>query len=629
LRRFPFLDGPALGGAATSTGGAAAALNGGALAELAKLQVRVDGHALDADGLAALLALDDTPAGMTFRGRAGLPSALTAVLECEASQLALVLGAQAAADDLSGIGGAESDAEAPEGENAGPGAAEVDTEDTASTGSGSAPALQAGSLLQLCRASAQVRCLLLALEHASRSLLPSHTEDVATYLCSGDVSLGAAVQRWAQEPAADGGEEEGAGGRPPATRVAAKSKARAKRSQPTSSPAAGATVKSVQSAAGAGSDAGAASIQGARLTMALQACLHLALATEPLARETEEAAAASPEGADYSVEGSQTLKERLQRELALLSHLLVRRTAEVLPHRFTSLVRSLNRGVQAAIEAYVFRFVSPRLFAAQTVQLRAILAEAAAGGSTEAAGGSTEAAGATVAPLLAESGGAAALLKALPVAASPSVRRLVEEAWALRFDGGTAADFKPVASAAGAAATAFAMVDDVAAARRKLAQSLSREELKSLTSGDFTVKFSARARDVVATYRQEEAVLQLRITVPPSFPLQRVALTCEQRMGVSEERWRMWELQMMTLLSSKDGSLLQALQFWKENLDKTFENVEPCPICFAVIHITNRGLPNMTWFVALQRVDVCARGKCECTVLSLARWLVPWGHPIP
>jgi hypothetical protein len=42
---------------------------------------------------------------------------------------------------------------------------------------------------------------------------------------------------------------------------------------------------------------------------------------------------------------------------------------------------------------------------------------------------------------------------------------------------------------------------------------------------------------------------------------------------------------------SQDGTLLDALTLWKENLDKEFEGLEPCPICYSVIHITNHGIP--------------------------------------
>lgn len=132
----------------------------------------------------------------------------------------------------------------------------------------------------------------------------------------------------------------------------------------------------------------------------------------------------------------------------------------------------------------------------------------------------------------------------------------------------------------------------MAEARRKLRATLSTKDFASLSTGDFTVRCSARDRDVHAVYRRDEAVLQLRIRLPPAFPLQRVRIACEQRMGVTEAQWATWELQMYALLSAKDASIVHALQFFKDNLDKLFEKVEPCPICFAIIHMTDRSLPS-------------------------------------
>ena len=36
------------------------------------------------------------------------------------------------------------------------------------------------------------------------------------------------------------------------------------------------------------------------------------------------------------------------------------------------------------------------------------------------------------------------------------------------------------------------------------------------------------------------------------------------------------------VLLDQDGSILDAITMWKENLDKQFEGVEPCIICYSV-----------------------------------------------
>jgi len=115
----------------------------------------------------------------------------------------------------------------------------------------------------------------------------------------------------------------------------------------------------------------------------------------------------------------------------------------------------------------------------------------------------------------------------------------------------------------------------------------------AFTSPDFEVRLLRATMEVVATYRREdiEATLQLRIGLPPTYPLRPPTITCDSRTGVTAERWRRWELQMTNLLTAKDGSVLDALAMWKAGVDKEFEGVEPCPICYAVVHMTTRRLP--------------------------------------
>lgn len=113
------------------------------------------------------------------------------------------------------------------------------------------------------------------------------------------------------------------------------------------------------------------------------------------------------------------------------------------------------------------------------------------------------------------------------------------------------------------------------------------------TSGAFEVRLVRAAGEVVATYRREdiEATLAVRITLPPTFPLRAPSISCDTRQGVTAERWRRWELAMMNLLTARDGTVLDALALWKADVDREFEGVEPCPICYAVVHMTSRRMP--------------------------------------
>ena len=64
-------------------------------------------------------------------------------------------------------------------------------------------------------------------------------------------------------------------------------------------------------------------------------------------------------------------------------------------------------------------------------------------------------------------------------------------------------------------------------------------------------------------------------------------------LGVSEGRWRKWLLNMTTLVSNRDGRLLDAVKLWQKNLDKEFEGVEDCPICYSILHLQTNQLPRL------------------------------------
>ena len=88
---------------------------------------------------------------------------------------------------------------------------------------------------------------------------------------------------------------------------------------------------------------------------------------------------------------------------------------------------------------------------------------------------------------------------------------------------------------------------------------------------------------------------QLSVTVrmPPSFPLRNVEVDCRKTIGIPENRWRRWALQIMLMLNNQDGSVLDCLLLWKKNVDKEFDGVEPCPVCYSVLCIKTHQMPNL------------------------------------
>jgi hypothetical protein len=109
----------------------------------------------------------------------------------------------------------------------------------------------------------------------------------------------------------------------------------------------------------------------------------------------------------------------------------------------------------------------------------------------------------------------------------------------------------------------------------------------------FQLRVFRQARQVVAQYDTDDIELAVTLTLPPTYPLDLIDVQSTTQFGVSENQWRRWVLSISSILMSQDGSLLDACLLWKDNLDKHFSGVEPCPICYSVLHLTNNQLPKM------------------------------------
>ncbi|OQR97227.1 hypothetical protein ACHHYP_12304 [Achlya hypogyna] len=111
---------------------------------------------------------------------------------------------------------------------------------------------------------------------------------------------------------------------------------------------------------------------------------------------------------------------------------------------------------------------------------------------------------------------------------------------------------------------------------------------------EMNVRGSKVSREVVTSYIKDECSLEMVVRVPASYPLRSVEVECTKRIGISEERWRRWVLQIIKVTSSQDGSLLDAVLLWKSNVDREFDGVDPCPICYSILNPKTMGLPNLS-----------------------------------
>eukprot|EP00514_Thraustochytrium_sp_LLF1b_P007910 CAMPEP_0184535852 /NCGR_PEP_ID=MMETSP0198_2-20121128/16112_1 /TAXON_ID=1112570 /ORGANISM="Thraustochytrium sp., Strain LLF1b" /LENGTH=1658 /DNA_ID=CAMNT_0026928925 /DNA_START=62 /DNA_END=5037 /DNA_ORIENTATION=- len=138
-------------------------------------------------------------------------------------------------------------------------------------------------------------------------------------------------------------------------------------------------------------------------------------------------------------------------------------------------------------------------------------------------------------------------------------------------------------------------MDEILAANRAhlFETALPGEVADETELGTISVSTSIKSRAVIALYEKEDCSVEIRISLPPAFPLDPVTVEGTKQVGLQKDRWQRIVLQMTTMLSSQDATLLDAVLFWKFNMDKEFEGMEPCPICYAVAHAVDRSLPKL------------------------------------
>jgi E3 ubiquitin-protein ligase listerin len=145
--------------------------------------------------------------------------------------------------------------------------------------------------------------------------------------------------------------------------------------------------------------------------------------------------------------------------------------------------------------------------------------------------------------------------------------------------------------------------------KRRIATFLIAEEIRKVRAwsdesrpgltggeGELAARGSVAGREVWATYTLSEVKLEVVMKIPEAFPLHTVQVEDNDGnwcVGMGKTAWRKTLLGMNILLQFKDGSLAEAVELWRRNLDKTFQGVEECPICYSVLHLVAGTLPRM------------------------------------
>lgn len=127
---------------------------------------------------------------------------------------------------------------------------------------------------------------------------------------------------------------------------------------------------------------------------------------------------------------------------------------------------------------------------------------------------------------------------------------------------------------------------------------LCQDEFQSLVEkkdrqDNMQIKVHAAARQVTAVYSIDEAKIELHITLPNNFPLGAVTVEDGKQIG-GRLQSRQVVMQLSIFLTHQNGSIWDGLSLWKRNLDRKFEGVEECYVCYSVIHQDTCQLPKLS-----------------------------------
>lgn len=124
------------------------------------------------------------------------------------------------------------------------------------------------------------------------------------------------------------------------------------------------------------------------------------------------------------------------------------------------------------------------------------------------------------------------------------------------------------------------------AVQNRLAESGVADEDENLE-----VKVSHVLREVAAVYTIDEQTMEMVVRIPSSFPLHDVQVDGVKRVGVKENQWRAWLLASQSVITSQNGTIVDALSLFRRNVSLHFEGVTECAICYSILH-QDRSLPS-------------------------------------
>jgi len=106
-----------------------------------------------------------------------------------------------------------------------------------------------------------------------------------------------------------------------------------------------------------------------------------------------------------------------------------------------------------------------------------------------------------------------------------------------------------------------------------------------------------------------------------------IDIECKKGVKIPENKLKKYTLMMRTILVNENNTFLAALMLWKNNIEKEFEGVEECAICYYVVHSSTKDLPKLACKTCKHKFhSVCihkwfdSSNKSECPLCKSQFW---------
>lgn len=122
------------------------------------------------------------------------------------------------------------------------------------------------------------------------------------------------------------------------------------------------------------------------------------------------------------------------------------------------------------------------------------------------------------------------------------------------------------------------------------------KDINKLESQDdnLSIKLNRITNEIKARYTIDEQKLEISFNLPENYPLHNIKVIGVSKVGISEMKWKQWIMSTQHVIIGTNGTMLDSLELFTKNVNLEFSGFEECAICYSILHIVDRKLPNKT-----------------------------------